>query len=107
MKKLTTIILLIIVSAVMGFAQTSDEKELLKFIADYDRAYINKDVSFAERVWADNFVISTETGEKGNRAQSLEEARKDKADPNPKYKLLSFKSVNDSIYVSGKIAVFV
>ncbi len=107
MKKLTTIILLIIVSAVMGFAQTSDEKELLKFIADYDRAYINKDVSFAERNWVENYTISTETGEKGTRAESLDFLRKDKADPNPKYKLLSFKSVNDSIYVSGKIAVLV
>lgn len=105
MKKLTTIFLLMIVSAITTLAQTNDEKDILKFIADYDQAYLNKDISFAERVWADNYVISTETGEKGNRVQSLEEARKDKADPNPKTKLLSFKSVNDSIHVSGKMAM--
>jgi len=42
MKKLTTIWLLIIVSATMALAQTSDEKEVLKFIADYDQAYLNE-----------------------------------------------------------------
>jgi len=105
MKKLTTIWLLIIVSATMALAQTSDEKEVLKFIADYDQAYLNKDVAFAERVWADNYVLSTDIAKKENRAQSLEGARKDKADPNPKYKLLSFKSVNDSMHIAGNTAI--
>ncbi|MEP6924411.1 MAG: nuclear transport factor 2 family protein [Pyrinomonadaceae bacterium] len=105
MKKLTTIWLLMLVSATLVLAQTSDEKELLKFIADYDQAYVNQDISFAERNWADDYVISTETGSKGNRADSLEFLRKDKADPNPKYKLMSFKSVNDTMHISGNTAM--
>ena len=105
MKKLTTIILLIIVSALTAFAQSGDEKAILKLLADYDQAYVNKDISFIERIWADEYIISNETGSKGNRADSLEFARKDKADPNPKFKLLSFKSVNDTMKISANTAM--
>ena len=105
MKKLITITTITFLLAISALAQSKDEKEILKFIADYDQAYVNKDISFVERVWADEYIISTETGSKGNRAESLEYARKDKADPNPKYKLLSFKSVNDTIHISGNTAM--
>lgn len=101
MKKLITITTITFLLAISAFAQTKTEQEILKFIADYDQAYINKDISFVERNWADEYIISTETGAKGTRAESLDYARKDKADPNPKYKLLSFKSVNDTIHISG------
>lgn len=106
MKKLTTITLLTIVSTFAVFAQNGKtEQEILKFIADYDQAYVNKDIAFAERIWANNYVISTDTGERQNRAESLESARKEWSDPNPKYKLLSFKSVNDSLHINGSTAI--
>lgn len=104
MKKITLIATTILLLTLLAFAQTSDEKEILKFIADYDQAYIAKDVSFAERIWAADYVISTETGAKGTRAESLEFLRKDKADPNPKYKLVAFKSVNDTMHIVGNTA---
>ena len=104
MKKLITIATLIIISAISALAQLATEKEILKFIADYDQAYVNKDVDFAERVWADNYIFSYE-GTLQNRAKSLEGARADKANPNPKYKLLSFKSVNDSMQIVGNMAI--
>ncbi len=78
MKKLITIATLIIISAISAFAQTATEKEILKFIADYDAAYVNQDIAFAERVWADNYIFSYE-GTAQNRAKSLEEARAEKA----------------------------
>jgi ketosteroid isomerase-like protein len=99
MKKLTTIWLLIIASATITFAQSSTEKEILKFIADYDQAYLNKDISFAERVLADDYVFSGDDGKAKNRAESLAEARNDFADTT--YKLVSLKSVNDAMHISG------
>ena len=104
MKKITTIAVLIIISVISVFAQTKDEKEILQFIADYDQAYVNKDVDFAERVWANNYIFSYE-GTSQNRAKSLEEARTEKNNPNPSYKLLSFKSVNDSMQIVGNLAI--
>ena len=103
MKKLTTIILLIIVSAVTGFAQTSDEKAILKFIADYDQAYINQDIGFEEANLAEDYTFSNAYGGFKNRAQALEEYRKDKA--NPTEKNISFKSVNESIRIAGNTAI--
>ncbi len=104
MKKLITIATLTIISAISAFAQTAAEKEILKFIADYDQAYVNRDIAFAERVWADNYIFSYE-GTLQNRAKSLEEARAEKNNPNPQYKLLSFKSVNDSMQIIGNMVI--
>ena len=92
MKKLIIIATLTIISAISAFAQTAAEAEILKFIADYDQAFVNKDTDFAERVWADNYVLSY-NGKSQNRAKALEEARADKANANPKYKLLSYKTL--------------
>lgn len=103
MKKLILITTLTIISATFAFAQSKDEKEILKFIADYDQAYLNKDIAFAERVWADDYVFSGEDGSTQNRAKALEETRKEIA--NPTYKLLSIKSVNDSMHIAGNTAI--
>ena len=105
MKKLITMTTITFLLAISAFAQTKTEQDILKFIADYDQAYINQDISFAERIWADDYVISTETGSKGTRADSLEFWQKEKADKNPKFKLLSFKSVNDTMHISGNTAM--
>ena len=103
MKKLTTISLLIIVSATLCLAQTSDEKAILNFIADYDKSYMNMDISFLENNLADDYIISSDIASSKNRAQTIEEARKEKA--NPTGKMTAFKSVNDSLRVMGNVAV--
>lgn len=103
MKKLITTALWTIALTLATFAQSKEERDVLKFIADYDQAYVNQDVSFAERVWADGYVFSAPDGSSQNRAKALQEAREDKA--NPKYKLLSFKSVNDSLSIRGNTAI--
>ncbi len=103
MKKIIIIAALIIASTVAAFAQTSDEKEVLKFIADYDQAYINQDVGFLEKNLADDYIVSNDRGSSRNRTQSIEEAKKGKAAPTEK--LVSFKSVNDSLRVAGNVAV--
>lgn len=103
MKKLLTIATLIIVSAISAFAQSNGEKEILIFIADYDQSYINKEISFLENNLAEEYTVSDPYGSIKNRAQTIEEARKETA--NPTEKMLSFKSVNDSVRVVGDVAV--
>jgi ketosteroid isomerase-like protein len=103
MKKLIAITILTAISAISAFAQTSGEKEILKFIADYDQSYINKDISFVENNLADDYTVSNPDGSIKNRIQTLEDIRKDIA--NPTEKMLSFKSVNDSVRVVGNVAV--
>ncbi len=103
MKKLMTILLLIFVSAITTLAQTGDEKDILKFIADYDKSYINKDISFVENNLADDYTVSDAYGSFKNRAQTLEGIRKEMA--NPTEKMFSFKSANDSVRVVGSVAV--
>lgn len=103
MKKLTSIFLLILVSATMALAQTKDEKEILKFIADYDQSYMNMEIGFMETNLADDYTISGDDGTTKSRAQTIEEAKKEKA--NPTGKMLSFKSTNENLRVVGNMAV--
>lgn len=101
MKKILLTTIAISVLALTAFAQSKDEQEVLRFLADYDAAYMAKDIAFAERVWAKDYLISTESATKSNREESLEGAKKDWSDPNSKWKLVSYKSVNDWIHLSG------
>ena len=103
MKKLTFTAALIIISAIAAFAQTGDEKAILKFIADYDQSYVNQDIGFAEANLAEDYTISNSYGGFKTRAQALEEYRKDKAAPTDK--TLSFKSTNDSLRFAGNTAI--
>lgn len=103
MKKLIAIAMWIIALTLAAVAQSKAEREVLKFIADYDQAYVNQEISFAERVWAEGYIFSAADGSSLNRAKALEEARADKA--KPKYKLLSIKSVNDSLRLIGNTAI--
>lgn len=102
MKKLITIVTLIIVSAISAFAQTSDEKEILKFIADYDQAYINMDIEFLEKNTVEESTFSY-NGTLRTRAQTIEGAKKEKA--NPTEKIISWKTESDSVRVAGNFAV--
>ena len=104
MKKLIAIATLAIVSTVSIFAQTSkDEQEVLKFNAEYEQAQINRDVAFFERIMADDYTFSSETGTTENRAQVLEWLRKEKEKPTSK--LISLKSEDVKAKVIGNTAV--
>jgi ketosteroid isomerase-like protein len=104
MKKLFFSAALIIISAVAGFAQTTDdEKAILKFIADYDQSYVNQDIAFTEANLPDDYTIANPYGEFKNKAQAIEEFRKDKT--NPTVKTLSFKSTNENLRINGNTAI--
>lgn len=104
MKKLIVIATLIIVSTFAAFAQNGkDEQEILKISASLDQAYMKKDISVFERVFADDYVYSTPSGKMMNRVQSLEEMRTEWANAN--YKILSATTDDLKIKVSGNLAL--
>ena len=101
MKKILLTAIAVAILAFAAFAQSKDEKEVLKFLADYDAAYLTKDINVPERIWAKNYLVSTESGTKYDRAVALEGLKKDWSDPNPEWKLISYTTVNDWIHLSG------
>lgn len=100
MKNLILLTILTTISAMTAFAQTSDEKAILKFIADYDQAYIKKDIPFLELNLATEYTVAVD-GQKQSRAEILEDARK----ANPKEKMLELKSINETLRIVGDVAV--
>lgn len=104
MKKLTIIATLIIISAITGFAQNNEEKAVRQFIADYDQSYVKQDISFMEANLADDYTFSEPSGLIKNRAQVLEDARKEKTAPTESTSLL-FKSEVDSVRIVGNMAI--
>lgn len=102
MKKLTFIAFFIIASVFAAFAQTKDERELLKFIGDYDRAYMTNDIAFVERNLAEDYIFVLD-GERKNRAELLAEIREDIA--KPMMFVRDLRSKNETLRVVGDVAV--
>ncbi|MBK9767816.1 MAG: hypothetical protein IPP63_12770 [Chloracidobacterium sp.] len=85
MKKILLTAIAVAILAFAAFAQSKDEKEVLKFLADYDAAYLTKDISVPERIWAKNYLVSTES-ERNMTASGLRRVKKNWSDPNPEWK---------------------
>lgn len=104
MKKILTIALLTIVSTFAVFAQNEkDEQEIMKIHRSLDQAFLNKDTAAFERVMADDYIMSGTSGKMQNRAQTLEDMRKEFADA--KYKVLSATTDDVKVKVSGNMAM--
>ncbi len=104
MKKLITIALLTIVSTFAAFAQNSkDEQEILKIHMGLDQAYLKGDIAAFERILADDYIYSNPYGKMYNRAQNLEEMRKEIAKPT--FKALTSTSDDLKVRVSGNMAL--
>lgn len=102
MKKLIFAQLLIIASVFAAVAQTNDKDVLLKFIGDYDQAYMKNDIAFVERNTAEDYVFVLD-GELKKRAELLAEIRKEIAEP---MKIVrDLRSKNETLRVSGNFAV--
>ena len=102
MKKLIFAQILIIASVFVAVAQTNDKDVLLKFIGDYDQAFMKNDIAFVERNTAEDYVFVLD-GELKNRAELLTEIRKDIAAPMTVVRDL--RSKNETLRVSGNFAV--
>ena len=101
MKKLIAIAILAIASTAFVAAQTKDEQELLKIHNGLDQAFLKKDITAFERVFADDYVTSSPSGKMTNRAETLEDIRKEMA--NTSYKVLTAASDNLKAKVSGNM----
>ncbi len=104
MKKLLAITLITIVSTFAAFAQTSkDEQEILKIHSSLEQAFLKKDAAVFERIFADDYVYSNPYGKMFNRAQGLEDLRKEWTNAN--YKILTSTSDDLKVKVSGNMAL--
>jgi uncharacterized protein (TIGR02246 family) len=104
MKKLTAIATLIIISSVLAFAQNSkDEQEILKIHSALEQGFLKKDAAVFERVLADDYVYSNPSGKMMNRAESLEDLRKEWANTN--YKVLTSTTDDIKVKVLGNMAL--
>ena len=69
---------LIILAAVSVLAQTSnDEQEILRIHNSVDQAFIKQDIAVFEGVMADDYIYTDPLGRTFNRAQNLEQIRKE------------------------------
>jgi ketosteroid isomerase-like protein len=102
MKKLILTQLLIIVSAFTAIAQTADERELMKFITDYDEAYMKNDIAFAERNLAEDYILVID-GERRTREELVAEIKKESA-ARAKFER-DLRSKNETLRVVGDVAV--
>lgn len=103
MKKLATILFLVILTAFAAFAQNNaSEQEILKIHASLDEAFMKKDIAAFERIFADDYFMSSASGKLMNRAELLADLRKEMA--NTEYKMLSAVSDGLKARVSGNMA---
>ena len=103
MKKLIAIAILIMIVTGFSTAQTSrDEQEILKIHNGLDQAFLKKDITAFERAFADDYVMSSPSGKMTNRAETLEDMRKEWANTN--YKVLTAASDGVKVKVSGNTA---
>lgn len=104
MKKLLTIATFVFISVFTLFAQTGKtEQEILKLHNSLDQAYFNKDAATFERIMSDDYVYSNPEGKIRNRAESLEEMRKEFADM--RFKVLEITSEDLKVKTSGNTAI--
>lgn len=103
MKKVTAIAILILTAVFVAIAQTgADEQEILKIHKSLDEAFLKKDVTAFERVFAEDYSMSSTTGKMMSRAEVLEDLRKEMA--NTDFKMLSAATDNLKVRVLGNMA---
>ncbi len=104
MKRSITVVFVILTAAILGLAQNSAaEQEVLKFNAAYEKAQIDRDVAFFERVFAEDYTFSGPTAEVEDKAKALAYIRSEREKPT--YKLVSVKSENVKAKVIGNMAI--
>ncbi len=103
MKKLFVTTLLAVTCTSASFAQSKEEKEVLKVNEAYEEAMRKGDFDAQEKYLAPGYVGYFPDGSSENRAQVTEYFRKQKT--NPSYKLVSMVSDDVKVKVSGNLAV--
>ncbi len=102
MKKILITTIFICISFANLFAQKA-EQEIRTLIENYDKASLKNDISFFERLFAADYIISTNNGNIMNKTASLDDMRKQK--DKPTHKVIAVKSDSVQVKVSGNMAV--
>ncbi|CAN5780174.1 hypothetical protein BH24ACI3_BH24ACI3_04420 [soil metagenome] len=103
MKNIITITFLVAATVLSAVGQSKEQQEVLQFNAAYEKAQLDRDVAFFERVFADDYTFSGPTAEVEDKAKALAWIRSEKAKPT--YKMVSIKSENVKAKVMGNMAI--
>ncbi|CAN5262662.1 hypothetical protein BH20ACI2_BH20ACI2_25170 [soil metagenome] len=103
MKRLFGITMLFAIAVFTAVAQNKAETEVLKFNSDYERAQMNRDVAFFERVMAADYTFSGPMAEIEDKAKAIAWLRGEK--DKPTHKVVSMTSEDVKAKVIGNNAI--
>ena len=107
MKTAALIVLLVILTFRLSFAQTPAQQEVLQFERDACKAFLDADVAALERVLTPDFTLTLSSGEVSTRADEINELQSKKVhyDVFENYDMLARLYGNDTAVVLGKTRV--
>ena len=104
MRYLLAVMTLLIATPDKGAAQVgSAEREVRAFLADYDKAVVDRDILFLERILPDDYVMTGASGRRADRAQVLAFFTRERDKPSSR--MLSLKHENVVVRAVGNMAV--
>jgi ketosteroid isomerase-like protein len=107
MKTAALIVLLVVLTFRLSFAQTSAQQEVIQFERDACKAFLDADVAALERVLTPDFTLTLSSGEVSTRADEINELQTGKIhyDVFENYDMLARLYGNDTAVVLGKTRV--
>jgi len=107
MKITTVIVLLVVLTFRLSFAQTPAQQEVIQFERDACKAFLDADLSALERVLTPDFTLTLSSGEVSTRADEINELQSKKVhyDVFENYDMLARLYGNDTAVVLGKTRV--
>jgi len=107
MKTATLIVLLVVLTFRLSFAQTPAQQEVLQFERDACKAFLDADVAALERVLTPDFTLTLSGGRVSTRADEINELQTKKVhyDVFENYDMLARLYGNDTAVVLGKTRV--
>src|SRR5215469_16130635 len=107
MKTAAHIVLLVVFTFRLSFAETPAQQEVLKFERDACKAFLDADVAALERVLTPDFTLTLSNGEVSTRADEINELQTKKVhyDVFENYDMLARLYGNDTAVVIGKTRV--
>jgi ketosteroid isomerase-like protein len=107
MKTAALIVLSVVLTFRLSFAQTQAQQEVLKFERDACKAFLDADVAALERVLTPDFSLTLSSGAVSTRADEINELQSKKVhyDVFENYDMLARLYGNDTAVVLGKTRV--
>lgn len=107
MKTAAPIVVLVVLSFGLSFAQTPAQQEVIQFERDACKAFLDADVAALERVLTPDFTLTLSSGEVSTRADEINELHSKKVhyDVFENYDMLARLYGNDTAVVLGKTRV--